>query len=309
MPLDQLHDKRAIRRWRRRRWLKRIREGVLISGTLATLALAVAVFLMRSPPSHWVEYQRFLEFHTSSQIAAMADNFEEKTHIAVTSGLDQRMAHQVDQPMLALHQPEEPTDARRSAMLEAQLIRQSVDQPYTMLLPNEDLYALVAARLDDWMEQRGYIMPGQIKTPMLAIKRGKLLIAFAVDIAGVEQVFSATTKVKLKDNGWAQLELDTLYAGRLPVPAKMIGIYLANNMPNAETAKRVGDWLQRIEDVKFKPVLELEHGRRARIIAFELQREAIQVTIQVQDRLRYKEANIELNDPVYGEQAVVQDQP
>ena len=73
--------------------------------------------------------------------------------------------------------------------------------------------------------------------------------------------------VTIGGDGLSLLELGTFTAGRLPIRAASIGRYLRNKAGNSETIARVGEWLGKLEAVKFKPVLELEHCRRARVVA------------------------------------------
>ena len=158
-----------------------------------------------------------------------------------------------------------------------------------MFVRDDELRALVAARFDEWMESRGYVMPKGITDPTIAIDGNTLILAFEYRTPHFSQVISAKFDLEIEADGMALLTLEEFLAGSLPVPVHAIGRYLAEQVPgDDEGVAKVGEWLGKLEQLRFKPVLELKHRRRAQVTAYDVVDGGIELTVRIQDYRTYK---------------------
>ncbi|GAB4108961.1 MAG: hypothetical protein Kow00105_17120 [Phycisphaeraceae bacterium] len=151
--------------------------------------------------------------------------------------------------------------------------------------------AIVQVRLDEWMQERGYVKPEEIQNPMVTVDDGELIMAFKLDAGKLSAVISGKFDVNIMDNGMAEITLRRFLVGRLPVPAKTIGEYLREKSGGDYRAEQVGEWLAKLQRIEVKPVIELEHRRRARIIDYQILKSGLELTVRVQDHRTYKQMN------------------
>ncbi|RMH13857.1 MAG: hypothetical protein D6698_13480, partial [Gammaproteobacteria bacterium] len=166
-----------------------------------------------------------------------------------------------------------------------------IDTTQTITLNNEEMVAIVQVRLDEWMQERGYIKPEEIQNPMVTVDDGELVMAFKLDAGKLSAVISGKFDVNILDNGMAEITLRRFLVGRLPVPAETIGEYLREKSGGDYRAEQVGEWLAKLQRIEIKPVIELEHRRRARIIDYQILKGGLELTVRVQDHKTYKQMN------------------
>ncbi|MEM1211208.1 MAG: hypothetical protein AAGI68_02815 [Planctomycetota bacterium] len=167
-----------------------------------------------------------------------------------------------------------------------------VDALQELSLDNAELAALVARHIDEWMQQRGYIRPSGVTRPIVAVVRGRLHLAFTLEMPRYTQTFSGAMDLRLLGTGMAELSVSQLRAGELPLPVDGVGGYLEGR--GGDRARQIGEWLETLERVEFRPVLKLEHGVRARLVDFTLRPEGIDLQLRLQDRETYRRDNYQL---------------
>lgn len=295
---------------RKRRWLRR---AVLVCLLVPVVAAGVMFYFARSDPAHWTAYQKRLANTTPQQMESIARNFEQR--LALLGVSDAEVTWQSDmngvasrnaaatRGYLAIGADGSVAGANMSAGLQADdeagvmpvkakpLSEMRVDIERTILLTQEEMDALVITRLNQWMADRGYVMPSQIKDPMLQLTQNGLLMAFEYRSKNFSQVITAEFDMEIFNDGYGELRLTAFDAGRLPVPASEIGNYLAQAGEDANEAAKVGRWLSRLEKLEFKPVLELENSRRVRVISYQVKPEGVELTVRLQDRNTYRKTN------------------
>jgi len=280
-----------------RRRGKRFRHFALAALLLLTLMVGYGVYLLRSTPPHWQLREAFLDAHTPEQIDQLADAARGKIETDALQDLDDYRAKLLASAGLteaeyALPDDQIPEEKRRlKALIRDELKQVRINNAMKIRLSNDELQALVAKELNNWMNDRGYVMPRQITEPMMAVRDRQMILAFKLNADGFEQIFSGFFHVEIHANGYATLKLDELQAGELPVPTGNITQYLLTETNNNPSMKKVGKWLSKLEDLQFKPVLELEHSRRARVQALRALDSGVEVSVIVQDAETYRAEN------------------
>jgi len=104
---------------------------------------------------------------------------------------------------------------------------------------------------------------------MLKVVDGQLIAAFELETRQFSQVFTGQFDLDFNEDGYVTLKMVSFQAGRLPVPASEIGNCLRENSGDCVLAESAGEWLEKLEEVSFNPVLDnLPHRRRARILDY-----------------------------------------
>lgn len=270
---------------RRRRIRRRVLFILLV--VMPVAALGVAFYLLRREPAYWKQHEAFLAQTPPEKITAINDEVSARIEelASAIAGADGSSAAEAGGRATA-------GAGGTGAAGKAKLDEVRMDETRKLFLNEEELRALVAARLDEWAESRGYVMPKEIKSPGVAIDDGRLVMAFKFESSQFSQVLSGLFDVAIMEDGMALLTMEQFVVGSLPVPVRMIGSYLSKNAPEeSDRMAKIGRWLAKLERLEFKPVLEMEHRRRARVTDFMISDEGLALTLRVQDRLTYREQN------------------
>ena len=320
----KVSEDRRDKRPRRRRVVRRVLiGGCLVSGIL----LGAAVYLLRSEPDYWTRHRAFIRGHSSAEIEMLARSVQQRldklirvagdrspdvqnsmgghSRGAVASGGDpveqgevvRRGIYYKDTDRVTkgtLVQSKVLTAASSPRLLEALHVQPQdirVDVTRELFVSEPEMQALVAARLDDWMASRGYVMPPYIHDPMVTVDDDGLWLGFEVQTPYVSQVFSARFDVAFLSDGMATLKLEKVYAGNLPLPVDGIGWFLRRQAPGNGRVVSLARWLDKLNGLEFKPVVEIAHRRRARVQSIERVERGAQVRVRVQDHMTYKRTN------------------
>lgn len=282
---------------------KNSRVGTIIKRTLLIALVAVALvvgtafFLARSEPAHWKEHQQFLAETSPQQIEALAMQVQEKLKELANFGLEDTSGNKtsVTNWVQSLTQSQETMteDGTQSETEQPKVkpedVRINIEK--TLTLNNEQLAAVVQTRMDDWMQQRGYVRPKEIKDPMIAVRGGQLVMAFRMQSGLFTAVISGKFNLNILDNGMAELTLNQFLVGKLPVPANALGEHLRKQAGGDSRAAEAGEWLGKLQYLQIKPVLELEHRRRARVMDYKLHNDGLDLQVRIQDHVTYRSMN------------------
>ena len=260
------------------RTVKRLTLTILLAVAVTT---GVVVYLARSEPAYWKQHQRFLQETSPQQIEQLAEQVDVQLEALANLGLDETK-HPSDAPTQPLLSPDQ-------ASAKPQDIHINADQ--TITLSNDQLAAVVQTRMDDWMNDRGYVRPPEIADPMITVDQGKLVMAFSFQLGGLSSVISGKFNLTIRDDGMAVLSMKRFLVGKLPVPADALGEHLRTKSGGNERAAQVGRWLEKLQHLEFKPVIELDHRRRARVQDYKLLDHGLELTVRVQDHKTYKLMN------------------
>jgi hypothetical protein len=280
---------------RRGRVGKTLKRLILVALLVSTVTAGVVVYLARSQPAYWQENRRFLAESTPEQIEGLAQQVDVQLESLATLGIDETAAGTAAAPRV-IQPPTGPNGAAGAdggagdpVSVRPEDVHINADQ--TITLNNEQLAAVVQTRMDEWMDDRGYIRPAEITDPMIAVDNGKLVMAFAFEAGGFSTVISGKFDLKIRDDGMAVLSLKRFLVGNLPVPADAIGEQLRNSTGGDERAAQVGQWLEKLQHLEFKPVIEIENRRRIRVMDYKLFEKGLELTVRVQDHKTYKSMN------------------
>ncbi|MCC6680671.1 MAG: hypothetical protein IT445_07185 [Phycisphaeraceae bacterium] len=277
---------------RKRKW-KILRRALLIVLLLIVSVMGGVVFLLRSQTPQWKEHQRFLSTHSTAQIEQLAAGAEKTIEQVISGDIEALLAQSSSASASPDAKPATAPgasngDAGEEKPIDPTMIR--IDEVRKLSLTRDELAALVTARYEQWLDSRGYVKPAELTEPMIQPEGAQLVAAFKFVTRGFSQVFTARFDLVFHDDGYATLKLDSLQAGRMPIPAAEVSDYLRKNAGNSALA--AGEWLSKLEDLRFKPVLDdLPYRRRARVLGFNSEGEIVELTIRVQDFRTYAETN------------------
>ena len=272
-------------------------KAVFTLTAVLAVGTAVVFYLARSEPAYWKEHQKLLRDSTPQQIEQLAKEVNDQLLALSALGLDEldREAQAVADSLNALTDPDAALAIEAGAdgdlpnsNIKPEDVHINVDKMIT--LNNEQLAAVVQTRMDQWMGERGYVKPDEINDPMIAVSGGGLVMAFQLEAGGITQVISGRFDLAIRKDGMAELTMDRFLVGSLPVPANAIAEHL-RNLTGDDRAVKAGEWLSKLQYMQFKPVIKLEHRRRARVQDYKLLEKGLELTVRVQDHKTYKAMN------------------
>lgn len=272
-----------------------IKRTALVALVAVALIAGTAFFLVRSEPAHWKEHQQFLAETSPKQLEALAAQVEEQLNELANLGLTEKNNGNgsVTSWVQSLAHPDDVSNDEQSDSEQANIKPEDVrvNTEKTISLNNEQLAAVMQLRMDDWMKNRGYVKPNEVKKPMIAVKDGKLVMAFRIKSGPFNAVISGKFNLSILDNGMADLTLSSFLVGQLPVPAEALGEYLRDKSGGDRNAQQAGEWLGKLQHMQIKPVVELKHRRRARVMDYTLHDDGLDLQVRIQDHLTYKSMN------------------
>lgn len=275
-------------------WKKRWLRWSAASVVALTLSCAgLVVYLLQRPPAVWRQTQEVMELTTESSRQTIRDNVMGRLSTLVhdpsaTTDRPKRIGL-YDEPL------EEDADVTASDLV-GKLSDIALDKTVKMELTNEELVAFVNEQFVQWTTERGYVVPGGVNDPAVISSKGGLVIAFMIDTPSWQQVFSGDLVLTFNPDGMAVGRVENLIAGSLPVSVDSVGDTLRRQMPASQhdKAERLGEWLDKLDHFEFRPVLELEHRRRARVLALSPTDNGVVMKLRVQDHQTYRLHNAKL---------------
>ena len=263
----------------------KLRLRWVLLGTMAVLLLGfgLTLYLLQREPAVWREAQQLLETKTPE---AQEQLTRDLLHRLNSPG-------EVESKQLLDHDNKYGQGESKAAIFEDPLAKEHVDETYEMRLTNEELVLMVRTFVDEWAIQRGYEVPPSMVYPVAMVDHGKLMIAFTVKVGSWHQVFSGEVKLQFDSDGMATGQVVDLYAGSLPISVMAVGDLLHQQLPksHAAAAERIGEWVAKLEHFEFRPTLEMQHRRRARVLGMKVGRDDLTLTMRLQDHQTYRQHN------------------
>lgn len=261
---------------------------------------AVVFYLARSEPGYWKEHQKLLSETTPQQLEQLAEQVEGQLDALAALGLNKSLEDMAPESQTAeesldalASSDEDATDHAHAARPKTKPEDVHINVDKIVSLNNKQLAAFVQTRLDDWMAERGYVKPEEIKDPMVRVSDGDLVMAFLIQTDIISQVVSGRFDLVIRADGYAELTMERFLVGNLPVPANAISEHLQNSTGDKRAAE-AGQWLSKLQYLEFKPVIKLDHRRRARVQDYQLMDNGLELTVRVQDHKTYKAMNTAL---------------
>jgi hypothetical protein len=263
---------------------RRIKRGGIGLAMAIVLGMGVVVYLLQRKPAVWREAQ------------AVLNNATPEMRQKITEDVKKRIAEIVQTKSHALQELSREDEQR--AVDPNVIADAALDEFAELTLSNAELVLIINDFYIQWTEQRGYIVPGGVNDPAVIAQNGKLLITFMIQTPNWQQVFSGNISLTFMPDGMAVGNVENLYAGSMPLSMISIGQTLRTIMPASEhhMADRMGDWLAKLEHFEFRPTIELEHRRRARVVAMTVGDDDVTVKMRVQDHSTYRAHNILLGE-------------
>jgi hypothetical protein len=250
--------------------LRRI-VGIAVVAT-ASLAVGIVVtmtVMVRSEPAHWKAHQQYLQSHSAEQIAQDAAAVEQRI-LSLTQLADETVAQQPGASGGLM-----PVNG--DAISDEPIVRK-------VRFDQQELNAWVAQKFHEWMAYRDYVMPQEVNDPMIAIENGRLMLSFALRAGEFSQVFTAGFDVTFEPDGMALMELRDVMAGNLSIASDGIGDYLRRYGPEDARVDQIAEWLDKLDRLEFKPSMKIGDTHKARVIAFSVVEDGVEVTLELTPR-------------------------
>jgi hypothetical protein len=273
---------------------KLIKRVILLTLSAVILAAGVVIYLAKSEPAYWKQHEKFLAETTPQRMEELAGQVEDKLKMLANLGIDEN--DPATQTLRELTGQGTGTQTTAEGVVETTEYKIKpedvhINTEQTITFDNDQLAAVVQLRMDEWMLERGYVKPNEIEDPMIAVEDENLVMAFKLKAGKFDAVISGKFDLTILENGMAVLTLKRFLVGKLPVPADSLGEHLRRQSGGDPRAEKVGEWLGKLQELEVKPVIELEHRRRARVMAYKILKDGLEMTVRIQDHKTYKEMN------------------
>jgi len=256
-------------------------QVVLLCGmAMLCTAGAVGYWLWSSQPEHWTQNQAFLDTHSDAEIdelAAQAEQrFTELSNFFQSEPLIQPTGNR------GQARPGAARDGSGSAKLPS-AAQANPNRPITRTIEfsTQEINAWLSKRAPQWLANRGTPMPSGVSRPMVAIKDDQMIAAFQYKSPEVEQVVSMYFDIRINEGGKAQLKLDRIMGGKLPLPVEQLSQRIAGGDDASDAVKKLAGMF---EGSEFDPVWDVDKTRQARLLAFAPTETGLKVTVRTQPK-------------------------
>lgn len=154
--------------------------------------------------------------------------------------------------------------------------------PATIVLPFEDVNAWLMMKLDDWALNQQITIPKPLGDFVIASRGNKPVVAFALETEEVSQIFSVAFDVRLPAPGKLVVQIDSVHAGRLPIPIQAVLKHMRKSVP--QHALEPLEKLARGEP--FEAVVDHpgNTGKSLRVVGFNVDARGVAVTLEAEPR-------------------------
>ncbi|GAB4108779.1 MAG: hypothetical protein Kow00105_16570 [Phycisphaeraceae bacterium] len=149
-------------------------------------------------------------------------------------------------------------------------------------IPFDQANAWLATRFGDWLANQQIELPPELDSLLVAEHDNRLVLAGRIRRDGINQILSIVVSPRFLENGQAVLEIDKVYAGRLPLPVGVIMNRIPENPGIPELARGIRIIKQ---GMPFDAVCPIDHTRRARIVGLNIEETGMTLTIRA-ERIR-----------------------
>jgi len=274
-----MHDPTDHHPQRKRRvnWLA---LGSVLLGFIALLCIVgvVLVYLWASVPSYISESQQFLRSKSKVELEQIADSLENRfsseltglrsgTHSATFAGGSQ-----------------DPTGSNSASGDELsqdfESMMAAANQPTTRTIEMDvnEINAWIMTKSPQWLENEDYRLPQQVTSPMIAIDKGKPVVAFQFNEDEISQWVSLVMDVQVMPSGEATVKIDSVKGGNLPMPIDTLFDRFEDSMSGRVGKQRVQEVQEIINGKTFDTRFGLDR-RMVKITDFQVQDDSFVVTL------------------------------
>jgi len=258
----------------------RLQLVLLVGMALLCSAGGVGYWLWSIEPEHWTDNQAFLESHSEDEIQDLAAKAEQRFTELSNFFQSEPLIQPTGNRTQARHNKAD-SGSDNTALPDA--AQADPNRPITrsMAFTTQEINAWLNQRAPDWLANRGTPMPANVSRPMVAIQGEQMVAAFKYSSPEVEQVVSMFFDVKIDEQGKAQLKLNRIQGGNLPLPVEKLSQRLAGGDDASESVKKLAAMF---EGQAFDPVWDVDKTRQARLLAFKPTAKGVEVTVRTQPK-------------------------
>lgn len=241
-------------RSRRKRWRRGCLAAVLIIAAIICIAIGVMIWLANSEPANWQQQQSQLAQINPAQRTAQADNIQNR----VTSQL-----------FSDYHEP----DPIQSQTNNPQPLQR------TIRLTIKECNIWLNTRLDDWLANQEIAMPPFLDQVLFAADQGQPVLMFRLTTPQFSQIISLKFDLQKLDNGNMQVNVNSAYTGKMPIPIKTLIEQVGETVGDSDTGNGLEKLREFVAGINFDPMVKTVKPYK-RLIDWTLTDEVIELTFE-----------------------------
>lgn len=254
-----------------RRWLTWRKVILLVIGGICLLGVAGAVggyWLLQATPVYWQQRQQYLTSLSLQDLKREAES------------LERRILNELS--YVSSGSPLEGEGTQQNAQGAGQDSDVAIPhEPRTVSLTINEVNAWMAKRLKSWMKNQQMHIPKGVTDPMVAVQDEHLVLAFQFDSGELSSVISLLFTVEIQDNHEAQIKLNKMRGGRLPLPTGIVH-RLGTAGTSAKHQQQIASLAEAFDGMTFDPVMRFDQ-QQIRVLAIGLHPDRIDLTIQAEE--------------------------
>jgi len=235
------------------------------------LALAVAFlgvagrgyWLFRSDPEHWQHRRAFIETSREEDLVAMANHVESQ--------------------VLKLQSYQGPLPGQAAKAVDTVAEDPSLRRVHMTL---DEANAWLTTKLDQWLANRGVMMPSHLSRPTIHVDDGEMVISALLDAPQMRKVISTTLDIEIMADGLLRIERQSIRWGRLPVPLSFVEELFGQH--TSPQRRALLDDVTRMtngepQDPRIPYLGDRSRRRMMRLLAIDLRDDEIDLTFRIED--------------------------
>ena len=240
-------------------WLKALAVILITLLVFGGIVLLVLYRMSTSTPEFWDRNQEFIRRTDPAELKRIADNLQKKALADISSPGNGNGGN-----------PPGSTPG--------------TGQTTRMVIALSDINAWLNANLPGYLAHKGIKLPPRIAQFTLATQNNdRILLAFESDQPMLKQVITATFRVEIQSDGKAFVQLESIRAGSLPIPASTVLMAIPQS-ENSRVQASADSMRNLISGQTVDPVVHIDRSRQARVTAIELGPDQIIVTFKTEKR-------------------------
>ena len=213
----------------KRRWVRRFLLAVI---WVTVVGATTVIYLLRSTPEDYKQFQAFLESHTEQQITDIAVGVENKFSALLAAGGGNFGGD------LTVDGGFDVSQADPKVLY----------GPRELLISRDEANAWLTNKLPDWIESRGTSFPSQVSDIMATTEGRFMVLRFNFQTQEISQVVSMVLDASFRQDGKVLLTLQSIKGGQLPLPLETLTSAMKKNVDGSGRVAQTVDKMANMFD-------------------------------------------------------------